>query len=35
MRPSTMRMYAQQAGFREAEVLAVEHDMFRFYKLVG
>lgn len=35
MRPSVLRMYAQQAGFRDVEILEAEHDWFRFYKLVG
>lgn len=34
MRQGTLRRYAQQAGFRDVEVLGVEHDMFRFYRLV-
>lgn len=34
MRPATLRGYAQQAGFRDLEVLAIEHDTFRFYRLV-
>jgi SAM-dependent methyltransferase len=35
MRHDTLRGYAQEAGFADAEVLPVEHDMFRFYRLVG
>jgi 2-polyprenyl-3-methyl-5-hydroxy-6-metoxy-1,4-benzoquinol methylase len=35
MRPPTLRKYAQQAGFREVEILPLEHDMFRFYRMVG
>jgi 2-polyprenyl-3-methyl-5-hydroxy-6-metoxy-1,4-benzoquinol methylase len=33
MRPDTLRRYARQAGFRELEVLPVEADMLRFYRL--
>ena len=32
MRASTMRRYAQEAGFRDVEVLPIEHDLFRFYR---
>jgi SAM-dependent methyltransferase len=35
MRPSTLRGYARQAGFDDLEVLAVEHEMFRFYRLLA
>ncbi|GAA2126408.1 class I SAM-dependent methyltransferase [Nocardioides bigeumensis] len=34
MRHDTLRGYARAAGFADAEVLPVEHDMFRFYRLV-
>ena len=34
MRPSTMDVYARKAGFARADVLALEHDLFRFYDLV-
>ena len=34
MRPSTLRKYATDAGFRDLEVLPLEHDLFRFYRLV-
>lgn len=34
MRPSTLDAYARKAGFARAEVLPLEHDMFRFYELV-
>ena len=34
MRSSTLRGYAMEAGFREVEVLAVETDYWRFYRLV-
>ncbi len=33
MRPSTLRAYAQAAGFADIEVLPVAHDFFRFYRL--
>jgi SAM-dependent methyltransferase len=35
MRHDTLRGYAREAGFADVEVLPVEHDMFRFYRLVG
>jgi 2-polyprenyl-3-methyl-5-hydroxy-6-metoxy-1,4-benzoquinol methylase len=34
MRTDTLRAYAQQAGFADVEVLPIEHDLFRFYRLV-
>jgi len=34
MRPSTLDAYARKAGFARAEVLPLEHEMFRFYELV-
>jgi 2-polyprenyl-3-methyl-5-hydroxy-6-metoxy-1,4-benzoquinol methylase len=34
MRPATLRRYASEAGFADVEVLPIEHDMFRFYRLV-
>jgi 2-polyprenyl-3-methyl-5-hydroxy-6-metoxy-1,4-benzoquinol methylase len=33
MRPDTMRRYASEAGFREVEILPIEHPFFRFYRL--
>ena len=33
LRPATLRRYARAAGFRDAEVLPIEHDLFRFYRL--
>lgn len=33
MRPETLRGYARQAGFDDVEVLGIEHDFFRFYRL--
>ncbi len=35
MRPATLRGYADDAGFGSFEVLAVENDFFRFYRLGG
>jgi SAM-dependent methyltransferase len=35
MRRDTLRQYARDAGFDDVEVLPVEHEMFRFYRLVG
>jgi 2-polyprenyl-3-methyl-5-hydroxy-6-metoxy-1,4-benzoquinol methylase len=32
-RPSTMRRYAEEAGYASAEVAPIEHDVFRFYVL--
>jgi len=34
MRPHALRQYAQAAGFRTAEVLPIEHDVWRFYRLI-
>ena len=34
MRPATLAGYARDAGFADAEVLGIEHDVFRFYRLV-
>jgi 2-polyprenyl-3-methyl-5-hydroxy-6-metoxy-1,4-benzoquinol methylase len=34
MRTDTLRRYATEAGFREVEVLPIEHDLFRFYRLL-
>jgi 2-polyprenyl-3-methyl-5-hydroxy-6-metoxy-1,4-benzoquinol methylase len=33
MRPDTLRHYAQTAGFREIEILPIEHEFWRFYRL--
>ena len=33
MRTATLERYADEAGFRSVEVLPIEHDMFRFYRL--
>jgi len=34
MRPDTVRGYAQAAGFEDIEILPIEHDLYRFYRLV-
>jgi 2-polyprenyl-3-methyl-5-hydroxy-6-metoxy-1,4-benzoquinol methylase len=34
LRPTTLRRYAREAGFRDAEVLPIEHDLFRLYRLI-
>jgi SAM-dependent methyltransferase len=34
MRPDTVRRYATEAGFGEVEVLPIESDFYRFYRLV-
>jgi hypothetical protein len=33
MRVDTLRGYAEDAGFSRLEVLPIEHDTFRFYRL--
>jgi 2-polyprenyl-3-methyl-5-hydroxy-6-metoxy-1,4-benzoquinol methylase len=33
LRPDILRRYAEEAGFATVEVLPIEHDMFRFYRL--
>ena len=33
MHPSTMRRYAREAGFADAEILPIENDFWRFYRL--
>jgi SAM-dependent methyltransferase len=35
MRPDTLRGYARSAGFRDVDVLPIEHETFRFYRLVA
>jgi 2-polyprenyl-3-methyl-5-hydroxy-6-metoxy-1,4-benzoquinol methylase len=35
MRPAILRRYASEAGFSEVEVLPIEHDIWRFYRLVS
>lgn len=34
MRADTLRRYAAEAGFGEVEILPIEHDLFRFYRLL-
>jgi 2-polyprenyl-3-methyl-5-hydroxy-6-metoxy-1,4-benzoquinol methylase len=34
MRPSTLRRYAAEAGFAGVEILPIEHEFWRFYRLV-
>lgn len=34
MRAPTLRAYAKRAGFSDAEVLPLEHELFQFYRLV-
>ena len=34
IRPATVRTYAQDAGFTNVDVLPIEHDFWRFYRLV-
>jgi hypothetical protein len=33
MRPETLRRYAREAGFRDLEILPIDHLFFRFYRL--
>ena len=33
MRPDTLRRYAEEAGFRSVDVVPIEHDFWRFYRL--
>ncbi len=35
MRPDQLRAYAREAGFVDLEVLPIENDVFRFYRLFG
>jgi predicted O-methyltransferase YrrM len=34
MRPATLRRYAREAGFRDVEVLPIETEYWRFYRLI-
>jgi hypothetical protein len=34
IRPDTVRAYAAEAGFSQVEVLPIDHDFWRFYRLV-
>ena len=33
MRPATLRAYARDAGFPDVEILPIENDFWRFYRL--
>ena len=33
MRPATFRAYAHGAGFTAVEILPIDHDLYRFYRL--
>ncbi len=35
MRPSTLRRYAREAGFRDVEILSIDHPFFHFYRMVA
>ena len=35
MRPGILRGYAVEAGFHDVEILPIEHDFWRFYRLNG
>lgn len=35
MRPATLRQYALAAGFSDVEILPIEHELFRFYRLIA
>ena len=34
-RPDTLRAYAAEAGFQDVEVLPIENDLWRFYRLTA
>ena len=34
IRPGIVRAYAAEAGFERVDVLPIEHDFWRFYRLV-
>ena len=34
IRPDTVRTYAAEAGFRRVDLLPIEHDFWRFYRLM-
>ncbi|HVM00187.1 MAG TPA: methyltransferase domain-containing protein [Egibacteraceae bacterium] len=34
LRPATLRAYGNQAGFSTTEILPIDHDFFRFYRLL-
>jgi len=33
MRPDTLRRYAEEAGFADVDVLDIENEFWRFYRL--
>jgi len=35
MRPETLRRYAAEAGFRQVEILPIDNDLWRFYRLTA
>jgi hypothetical protein len=35
MRPDKLRQYASEAGFANVEILPIEHEFWRFYRLSG
>jgi len=35
LRPNALRAYATEAGFSEVQVLPIENEMWRFYRLAG
>ena len=35
MRPDTLRGYAREAGFSAADILSIEHIVWRFYRLTA
>jgi hypothetical protein len=35
MRPDTLREYAEGAGFKRFDILPIENDFWRFYRLEG
>jgi SAM-dependent methyltransferase len=35
IRPDTIRSYAAEAGFARTDILPIQHDFWRFYRLVG
>ncbi|MGH3985626.1 MAG: SAM-dependent methyltransferase, partial [Pseudonocardiaceae bacterium] len=35
LRPATLRAYALAAGFDDVQILPIENEMWRFYRLAG
>jgi hypothetical protein len=35
MRPATLEKYAQEAGFSGIDILPIENDLWRFYRLIA